>query len=310
LNKKNIRHIKYDSTIFFVDKLAQGLQSVSTPYSVICAEDDFIVPTGIKECMDFLENNQDYFSAHGRYINHQLINDQKGRLKIRWGILYEKAISISDANATERFNHFLPDNYSGYPMYAVYRTKTLQTIWQETSKYVSDWGLAELFPSCLSLILGKMKILTVFYASREANTERCDEVAHLETMYSEEKCQKAIEGLSMYLCNMDGLGRQEALETVKGKLNIVLTRVSAKMKSWERSSKVCKNETLISKVIQQGISFPNRILIKLDRIMLWRVNPWHFYYEFFKIKQSIKSASVSDEVLNRTRREYHRQPEK
>ena len=68
---KPIEHFKYNSEIAPIAKLRQGMEDIgiSTPYSVVASDDDFIVPSGIKSCINFLNKNDDYSVSHGHYIH-------------------------------------------------------------------------------------------------------------------------------------------------------------------------------------------------------------------------------------------------
>ena len=52
----------------FRHQAGDSLNYVKTKYCVFCADDDFITPNGVKQCVDFLEHNPDFTVAHGRYI--------------------------------------------------------------------------------------------------------------------------------------------------------------------------------------------------------------------------------------------------
>ena len=68
LEKKNIRWEKIQLDV--ADKIAYGSNLIQTEYSVICADDDFIIPDAILKCISFLDNNLEYSSAHGIYYQH------------------------------------------------------------------------------------------------------------------------------------------------------------------------------------------------------------------------------------------------
>jgi glycosyltransferase domain-containing protein len=302
---KNISHHKFDPTIFFANKIALGLKSVSTPFSVLCADDDFIIPTGVKKCVQFLETHSDYTSAHGRYINHQLSKNKRSFFKMRWGPLYERAKSISEITAEKRLIKFFPDNYSGYPVYAVHRTETLQRIWLETTKYVSDWGLSEIFPSCLSLILGKMEIVPILYSSREANTSGWADEATTRSMYSKEKKQKAIDGLVNHLLQVDETDPDIARQIVQSQFGKYFSSAEEKLK--KRKIKNCS----LSK--PEEIAFLKfmirKILKRIEnqfRKALWIWKPLNFssYKDLQKIKKSVEQSHISSELLDRTRADY------
>ena len=48
LQQENVEWLRFDSDVFICEKIAKGLKSVETEYSVLCADDDFIIPSVIK----------------------------------------------------------------------------------------------------------------------------------------------------------------------------------------------------------------------------------------------------------------------
>ena len=173
LNKKSvlifsnleIQYIdKYPSKIEPSHKITDALNYINTKYSVLCADDDFIIPNGINKSADFLENNQDFSCAHGHYISFNLKTDKIGEKNLYWQPIYPYK-SILFTNAKERlFFHFS----SYHPtLYAVHRTDLLKKIFKETIEFADDDRFGELLPSMLDLIYGKIKKLDIFYSARE-----------------------------------------------------------------------------------------------------------------------------------------------
>ena len=67
-NKFKINYYHYPSYAYF-NKLADIIQKVKTKYVVICADDDFLLPSAIQKCVEFLEKNPDYSSVQGFYAS-------------------------------------------------------------------------------------------------------------------------------------------------------------------------------------------------------------------------------------------------
>jgi glycosyltransferase domain-containing protein len=163
----DILHINsYSSDIDPYYKISDVLNYVNTKYCVICADDDFITPDGIKQSIEFLDKNPDFTVAHGRYITFYLKRDRKGKLQFRYNPLYvHESISFPDAKS-RLFFHL--SNVQISPFYAVHRTDFLKFIYKEALEFSDGDQFRELLLSMLTLIYGKMKCLDVFYAAREA----------------------------------------------------------------------------------------------------------------------------------------------
>jgi len=55
--------------VHYTTKLNDLSKKITTRYSLLCADDDFIIPESIEKIIDFLDNNPDYNSAQGHYIS-------------------------------------------------------------------------------------------------------------------------------------------------------------------------------------------------------------------------------------------------
>ncbi len=51
------------------------LNQVTEKYASYCGDDDFLVPSTLKKCAIFLDNNQDYSNCHGIGVCFQMQND-------------------------------------------------------------------------------------------------------------------------------------------------------------------------------------------------------------------------------------------
>jgi glycosyltransferase domain-containing protein len=163
----NISHLNiYPSEIITMHKFADALNYVNTKYCVLCADDDFVTPTGINQSMDFLEKNPDFTVAHGHYISFYLETDKGGKQQFCWQPIYPyKSITFPDAKSRLNFHS---SHYTIPTFYGVHRTDFLKMIFKETLKFTDDYRFGELLPSMLTLIYGKMKRLDVLYAARES----------------------------------------------------------------------------------------------------------------------------------------------
>ena len=160
LKSKNITWKRYDQSIFFVDKISQGVKYIDTKYAVLCADDDFLFPTSLDKAIDFLSNNNDYSSCLGLQYKHK-VYDFFFKSKVAFRRSAIGGSGSSEELCSERVFKYLSGGTVYYPMYAVHSTEHLTEIWKETGKVVSDWGLSEVFPCSVSLCLGKMKVLKI-----------------------------------------------------------------------------------------------------------------------------------------------------
>ena len=217
LSMENVQWKKYDHDIFLVDKIANGCSFINSRYAVICADDDFLIPSGIAQCIEFLADNPDYSSAHGLYFHHTIM-DKARKTDFKFNFSYKEWKSLKNNTGAERFLHcYVHRKAHSMPFYAVYRTNLMQFIWEEANEYVESLAYAELFPCAMSFIYGKNKILPIFYSSREQNNMpfyfESNEVLYRE-MHSKDKTDKILKGLTKHLSLVDGISRFEAASII------------------------------------------------------------------------------------------------
>ena len=210
IDENNVLFKNFPHETEVTQKISDTLKYVSTKYCVLCADDDFIIPTSIIECINFLKNNPDYVSCHGRYYIHTKFENVK-----KYGLVLNNLSgslkSCEQEDIIERIDFFMASKLdSQYTWYAVFETINLKTIWEQTSFYANGWLLNESFSTIVGLIMGKMKTLPIFYMSREPNyapMSHTTDQKKIEILLSREKNMRCSEGivknLIKYYPNLD-----------------------------------------------------------------------------------------------------------
>lgn len=143
-------------------KLKEALLKVNTKYSVICADDDFIIADSLKKCVDFLDMNSDYSSVQGHYISFLRKNN-----KIEYQPIYMNSIgrNISGDTSLLRFSQL----FASYIqlLYCVHKTENLLTSFKLSTDHLENHNLIELLVASIGVINGKHKVLPIFYSARE-----------------------------------------------------------------------------------------------------------------------------------------------
>ena len=294
--KKNVKHIKYDSSIFFAHKISDGSKFIDTKFAVLCPDDDYLIPSGIFEARNYLDENSNYSSAHGFQFSHTSASISKKEGFSINPIYKNGSISESDS-PLKRVGGYFSGLTGFYPFYAVHRTNLFQLIWSEAEIYISDWGLSELFPCALSFIYGKMKVLPIFYSSREPNTFQWYNKKKHDMMYSNEKVEKAISGIAKHLSIKESISFKESHNATSEFLAKYMNKAKNKFSVHTET-----NSMMLS-------SFKARIKLR-TRIRKIFYNGCHptvyknYYDDFLKVKKSVINANLSDEKLNSSRLEY------
>lgn len=299
VSKNNIIWKKFDSTINYWTRVARAAEFIETDYVTLCADDDFIMPGAIKKCIEFLSDNPDYSSAHGLYFSHSSAEQSK-KTGFFIGPLYSKGRSAAENLSYERVRAYLSGQTAYYPLYAVQRSETFKLIWEETDKYVSDWNLHELFPCCLSYIYGKMKVLPIFYASREPNTHAINDYEMFIRTFSDDKVKMAIEGIAKHLMIVDGVSQEEANNFAESAFKTYLVRAKKKWNNHRSGEK--KPWPLLRKNIG--------LRIHMQKILFQGCHPSIYpkYFDDYKnVKDSVISANLTERELNISRVDFANQ---
>jgi len=146
------------------NKLADASNYVVTEYSVICADDDFVTPSGINQAVEFLEENPDFAVADGYYIRFWLELNSVGIPVFFWKSVYpHKSIIFPDAKS--RLSYHFPNYQPSF--YAVHRADFMKKAFQEMLNSNVGFHFSELLLSMLDMIPGKTAKLDVFYCARD-----------------------------------------------------------------------------------------------------------------------------------------------
>lgn len=146
------------------EKILSAIQKVETPYVTLCGDDDFPIMSGIRKCLTYLDENQDYHVVDGKFHSFQANYSKK---ELLWRRAYMKKETISSDSPISRIENLIR-NYQPLS-YSIHRTETLYDAISETMKYTDEARFGELFSSALPLSYGKYAHLDVDYWCRESN---------------------------------------------------------------------------------------------------------------------------------------------
>ncbi len=289
-NNKNIIILDYPSSIFLSDKIIDSTSYIGTEYVVLCADDDTLVPQSIKECIKFLNNNNEYVSAQGRYYPNIYIQPKK--LKNYKFDYYE------NNNYLERIENYLTFKNSN-TLYAVHRTTVFKMIWNKKYSSIRVWEFHEFLPTIISLSIGKSKYLNILYHLRTLNNYNFVG-GDLNEIYSKNVFNDFEKDLN--LINRD-FNLNLNNEYIKSKIQDYGNRLY----KIEKNSKYKKQIKIILKFItfnQSKIFFDNLNLLKtnflkfLENIFKEKLDK-KIYFEYNLIKNSYKKTYFKE--INFTR---------
>jgi glycosyltransferase domain-containing protein len=145
----------------YMQKLSQVAQQVTTPFVVLCADDDFTVPRAVAACQAFLEERPDYSSAQGDYLNAQI---EPAGIHLRPAYPQALEVHVEAGLATERMLEISSPYVPVY--YAVHRTGSLRD-YARLAAGLENYNLLEMLFALVAAIHGKHARLPMLYGVRE-----------------------------------------------------------------------------------------------------------------------------------------------
>ncbi|MFX0025176.1 MAG: TIGR00180 family glycosyltransferase [Candidatus Hermodarchaeota archaeon] len=253
-NYKNykINYFHYPNYTFF-EKLSEITQKIETTYALLCADDDFIIPTSIEKCINFLENNKDYSSAQGYYV--QIVNEN-GKINFKPIYTYCKKYII-DANTPEER---IIQNMSLYMhlFYSVHRSEYLIQVFSLPP--IKNLSLIEIAIAMISLINGKHKMLPIFYCAREYIEESAGKTTPsliniVKDPNMKNDYENFINSISKYLSKTHGYNMEDSRKYVLKALDCYFNKFVPYFYSFEEAySSINRRRNLIILLIQ--VLFP------------------------------------------------------
>ncbi len=240
LNHPGIRYQKFEATLPPIAKVSEGLGRVKTPYVVVWADDDFMVPRSLEEGARFLEGHSDYSIVHGESALFRL-ESEGPRNEIRWIEPYPQR-SLTHETASERLRTHLSRSYS-VVFYSIHRTENLKKNMDLCRNLEFSYGWGELLSGSLSVVQGKTKKLNQLYMLREVHSgmdtwnltgKKFSRLSWITEPDFSAKYQQFHQHLSAELSSRDGIGPDQAQEIVEQSFWLYLA--NAILKGWGRSS--------------------------------------------------------------------------
>lgn len=150
-----------------ISKLAEMAES-ECEFCAFHGDDDYLIPSSLSKCAEFLFNNSDYRTAQGR--GAEFILDRKGaRGKINAIGQYWGVNNLEQESSLKRF-YFFSDNYF-VQQFSTHRTKEFIADSVNYSK-VTDNNFSELVHCFTFAIMGKSKYLDCLYLVRNLHDTR------------------------------------------------------------------------------------------------------------------------------------------
>lgn len=164
LRGHNVLHRIFEPSTSPMQKLWEGLKEVSTPYVVLWADDDFLVPRSLANGVDFLERHQEYSVVHGHsaLFTMETVHGQPVP-----GCMPYWQCTITHDTASQRLREYF--GRSGVLNYAIHRTEHLRQHIQLCCQHDLGYWWGELALGSFAVIRGRVKRLNCLYLLKEAH---------------------------------------------------------------------------------------------------------------------------------------------
>lgn len=154
----------FGSNITYIHKIAPfnervllATEMIATPYAMLCCDDDFMLPSGIVDCVNFLESHLDYTACNGRIIGFE---PKEEGLRLWPEKAHHKNHIVYHDSLDKRIKFHL-ENFSITTIYGVHRTESLIYCLKFSSGYTySSPYVWETFFELLSAGFGKSFVLS------------------------------------------------------------------------------------------------------------------------------------------------------
>lgn len=139
------------------ERLILATEMISTPYAMLCGDDDFMLPSGLIECINFLDIHPDYTACCGRMIGFE---PKGGGLRIWPEKPHHKDHILNHDSFEERIDFHLK-NFNVTSIYGVHRTESFLFCLKFSSSYAyTNPYVGETFFELLSAAFGKSTVLS------------------------------------------------------------------------------------------------------------------------------------------------------
>jgi len=299
--KLNIIHKEYPELNEYMCT-QQLVKLANTPYLAFSGDDDFLVPSGLNMCVEFLEENKEYTAACGVAV----------RLKTKDSHHYgniiectEKRLPIEDSKrASERFLSFM--SHAADVHFTVHRIETRLLMYKYVHLIQNKVFASSLLPCCLSVIDGKTKQLNHLFLVRQINDNRYFHEEQGDT-YAWITNPEWVSFLNIFneiileeLMLKDGIKLDEAKEVLKRGLSMYIApRLGRETNKYYTTNAVPSKYSKILhldivknlKTLTYFLSGPRKLLKKLHSLIFW---------------SHLKHYDISLKTLLNTSSSYHK----
>jgi len=211
-------------------KLTLVLARIDTPYVLLCADDDFVIPAAIHTCVRFLESQPSYSVAMGNVLCYLRDYIGEDRVEFAPAFLDRKGQDtvIEEEQPLARLSLFFRQYREIF--YAVHRTENLKTGFAGMDGIITRLYLNEYLTVVVPLLTGKFVELPILYQVREYAPNTGDRHSpNLDAIFTDEGFKREYNSFlavqSEAAASRCGLSQDEA----SGQLDLILEEYAGEL---------------------------------------------------------------------------------
>ena len=236
----NLKNLKL-SHQFFKGNIFQALQLgsslIKTDYAICSGDDDYIIPQGIKKCIETLKKKTaDYAAIHGQTL---LLGLKENDLSLVDGVTKYFEPTCEQNSAKERLKKLY--SYYGLLNFAVFKTQDFQKSFQCFNQFGNKIvSLHEILNQSLLVVSGKIGRIETLSVVRTIHSQRIKLERHstlIKTGYFDQLSKFFISYLSNQVSLKDGIPKEQSEIFVKEQFNELIKKDMKESKPFKVSLK-------------------------------------------------------------------------
>src|SRR5258706_15591562 len=154
----------------FLDKIVGTLEKIDSHFVMLHAQDDFMVPLAVEQCVDFLADNPDYSVARGRIAMFTLGRDSNAPAgKVSVSLVPHPMRGYQQQQAVERMLAHIERYASSF--YSVHRRDSLVESFRITEAATKNVIFFQYLSSCISALMGKIRCSDKLFYVRQGHED-------------------------------------------------------------------------------------------------------------------------------------------
>jgi glycosyltransferase domain-containing protein len=261
IKQDNITYIHLP-THTLTGKISHALNLITTPYVVMSADDDFLLPEKVQTCIDFLDKHPSYQSAAGNSICYK--RDTVSSTQVNFAPIYTDRLSyeVTDKDPFARIKSFF-NPYRG-AFYAVHRTAVLRKAFEGAADVVKNLYMNEYLTGIYTIASGGFIELPILYHVRDYADDSGDKTTpNLDAIFHDTDLNKQYNGLIEQQAALVAEVAQTEVAFASFQLHGILDDVAMQMQQGRYAPRASADKKY-GKMIQKIPLFGN-LLIKLYR---------------------------------------------